>query len=362
MPSIIFLGTGGDEFTVGKQIRGSGGIIINVEGYQFHIDPGPGALLRARQSSVNLRETTAVLVSHAHINHSSDVNAILSAMSRNGFDVNGVLISNSTFVNGDEESRMTPMITEFHKNCVERIIVVRPGQRIGIQSVEVQALKAFHKDPNALGFKFITPKFTLSYTGDTRYSRELIDQYKRSDILILNVVYPKGTKGKNIDNLTFDDAAKIISKTNPKLAIITHFGKAMIDADPIDQARELQKITGTQILVASEGMSVNPVSYSADAKQKTLGSYKNHSGIEKDDGGSQSKLTGSAEESGSEDEGDFPENELHEEDYSEVRLTRSEEIDNELEIEEDSGDEKDNPDKQSILFTGDLDECSKEEE
>jgi len=43
MPSIIFLGTGGDEYVVGKQLKGSGGIIVRVEGYQFHIDPGPAA-------------------------------------------------------------------------------------------------------------------------------------------------------------------------------------------------------------------------------------------------------------------------------------------------------------------------------
>ena len=54
MPSIIFLGTGGDEFVVGKQLRGSGGIVVQVEGYQFHIDPGPGALIKARQAGINL--------------------------------------------------------------------------------------------------------------------------------------------------------------------------------------------------------------------------------------------------------------------------------------------------------------------
>jgi ribonuclease BN (tRNA processing enzyme) len=274
MPSIIFLGTGGDEFVVGKQMRGSGGLVIQVEGYQFHIDPGPGAVVRAQQAGINLRENTAVLVSHAHINHCTDVNAVVAAMSHNGFDVNGVLISNETFVNGSEEARMPPLLTDFHKNCVERVIVAKPNQRIGIETVEIQTLKAFHKDPNAMGFKFITPRFTLTYTGDTKYSKELIEQYKRSDILVLNLVYPKDAKEKDPDNLCFEDAVKILEKTQPKLAIITHFGKKMLNADPIDEARELQKATGIQVLAATEGMSLNPLSYSADAKQKTLNVYK----------------------------------------------------------------------------------------
>ena len=274
MPSIIFLGTGGDEFVVGKQIKASGGIIVQVEGYQFHIDPGPGAVVRAHQAGVNLRENTAVLVSHAHINHCNDVNAVISAMSHNGFDINGVLISNITFANGSEESKIHPLLTEFHKNCVERVIVAKPNQRIGIETVEIQTLKAFHKDPNALGFKLITPKFTLTYSGDTKYHKELIEEYKRSDILVLNMVHPSGTSSKNTDNLNFEDAVRILDKTKPKLAVITHFGKDMLKADPLNEARELQKLTGVQVLAAIDGMSINPVSYSADAKQKTLNIYK----------------------------------------------------------------------------------------
>ncbi len=273
MPSIIFLGTGGDEYTVGKQLRASGGIVIQVEGYQFHLDPGPGALVRAHQAGVSLRANTAVLISHAHINHCSDANAVISAMSHNGFDVNGVLISNMTFANGDEGASMSPMITDFHKRCVERIIVAKPGQRIGIENVEIQTLNAFHKDPNAMGFKLITPKFTLTYSGDTKYSKELVEQYKRSDIIVLNVVHPQSEKPKNSDNLGFDDAVKILQKTQPKLAVITHFGKRMVDEDPLNEAREIQKLTGVQVLAAIDGMSINPISYSADAKQKTLGTF-----------------------------------------------------------------------------------------
>ena len=130
---IIFLGTSGDDFITSKQIRASGGIILQTEGYQFHIDPGPGALVQAKEYNVNLRENTVVLVSHAHINHCNDVNAVLAAMSHNKLDIKGVLIANDTLINGDEENK--PYITEFHKKCVERIIAAKPGQRIGIEDI-----------------------------------------------------------------------------------------------------------------------------------------------------------------------------------------------------------------------------------
>ncbi len=48
---IIFLGTGGDPVVVGKQIRSSGGIVLKLDGLQFHLDPGPGALVKCTKPS-----------------------------------------------------------------------------------------------------------------------------------------------------------------------------------------------------------------------------------------------------------------------------------------------------------------------
>lgn len=368
MSSIIFLGTGGDEFVVGKQIRGSGGIVLKVEGYQFHLDPGPGALIRAKQAGINLRENTALLVSHAHVNHCSDANAVIGAMSHNGFDVNGVLISNKTFVNGDEEARIPPMLTDFHRNCVERIIVARPNQRIGIESVEIQTLKAFHRDPNAMGFKFITPKFTLVYTGDTRYDKELIDEYKKADIIILNLVYPSGFKENDKYNLNFEGAVKIIQRTKPRLAIITHFGKKMLNANPLEESRELQKATGVQIIAATEGMSINPESYSADSNQRTLGIYKESRKEEIDD------ELGTGEEQEEEAEEVQPEETVEETPAEEsVEETKPESEPEEIPIEvpedepteitlDEPFEEEITKEKQAKLVTDDFEDGSKEEE
>jgi ribonuclease BN (tRNA processing enzyme) len=272
--SIIFLGTAGDEYTVGKQIRSSGGIVIKVEGYQFHLDPGPGALVKAANYGINLRENTAVLVSHSHINHCNDLNAVLAAMSRNCLDIKGVLIASESVVNGDEENKIMPYLTRFHRKCVERVIVTKPGQRIGIQNIEIQALPAYHKDRHAVGFKIFTPEFVLTYSSDTRYSKDLAEHYKKSDILILNTVYPSKTNEKEIDNLTTDDVIKIVQKARPKLLVLTHFGNKMLQGDPLYEAREIQNATGVQVLAAADGMVVNPVSYSANAQQKTLNSFQ----------------------------------------------------------------------------------------
>jgi len=263
---IIFLGTAGDSFVYGRQVRNSGGIVIKTGGYQLFIDPGPGALLRAKICGVNPRETTVVIATHCHTNHVSELNAVIGAMSYNGLDRLGVVIANKTVVEGN-----IPVLPEFYKKCVERVISLKEGQKVGIENLEIHALKAMHDDSEAIGLKLFTPDFVMCYTGDTGYNKDLIEQYRQCDILVLNIVHASGEKSDI--NLSSDDAVRIISAVKPQLAIITHFGKSMIKADPMMEARRIQKETGVQVIAANDGMVLSPNYYSAEMKQKRLNFY-----------------------------------------------------------------------------------------
>lgn len=273
--SIIFLGTGGDSYVVSKQLRASGGIILQVDDDQFHIDPGPGALVMAKQVGINLRANTALLVTHNHINHCNDINAVIDAMTYGGFDKKGVLVASNNVINGS--AGFQPFLQKYYRGCLERSIVLEAGKAVGINYTEIIAVKARHSEPSAIGFKFITPDYTLSYSGDTSYSAEAISQYENSSILILNVPYLKREDGEN--GLCKEDAIKIISKVKPKLAIITHFGTNFLKADPLYEIRDIQKETGCQAIAATDGMVINPVSYSVEQGQKTLYKYAKNEGI-----------------------------------------------------------------------------------
>jgi len=262
---IIFLGTGGDAFVAGKQILNSGGIIIQWEGHQLHLDPGPGALLRAREEKVNLRENIAVLVSTNSLLHANDVNAVIHAMTYGGLDVKGVLVGAHSFINPEKTNQLSLLAS--HKKFVEKILPLKEGQKIAIENLEIVGLNTSNKN---IGFKIYTPHFVLAYSSITAYRKELAEQYTNADILILHVPLPSGAKGM----LNTDDAIKIIKHAKPQLAIITGFGKRMLEADPVDEARTIQKESGVQTIAAREGLSINPLSYAAVLKQKTLNLYK----------------------------------------------------------------------------------------
>lgn len=266
MSSIVFLGTGGDSFVVGRNLRASGGIVLQINENQFHIDPGPGSLIMASKAGINLRANTSVLVSHNHLNHCNDINVVIDAMTYRGLDKTGVLVASDSVINGNENS--APFLQPYFRNFLERFIVLKAGQKVGINEVEVMGLKAKHSDNNAIGFKFFTSDFTLTYSGDTKYSNELIDEYKNSNILILNVPYL--IKSKNSDGLCKEDAIKIVNDVKPRLTLITHFGIDFLKADPVFEVRDIQRQTNCQVIAAKDEMIINPLSYSVEYGQKSL--------------------------------------------------------------------------------------------
>ncbi|MFH1506749.1 MAG: MBL fold metallo-hydrolase [archaeon] len=269
MASIIFLGTGGDSIVVGKQMRASGGIVLQLEGNQFHLDPGPGALVRAKQFDINIRETTAVFVSHNHINHCNDVNAVLAGMTYSGLDPRGVLICAKSLLEETDDNK--PYVTHYHRALVEKYIGLDADTKIGINQINILTTCTEHHDPKAIGFKFYGPKYVIGYTGDTDYCEDLIEDHKDASILIACCKTPLGVKEKG--HLNVEDVIKLAKKCKPKLIIITHFGIKMIEADPMQQAREIQKATQIQTIAAKDGLVVSPTSYSASVKQRRLDKF-----------------------------------------------------------------------------------------
>ncbi|HLC96507.1 MAG TPA: hypothetical protein VJH97_04250 [Candidatus Nanoarchaeia archaeon] len=258
--SILFLGTGTDPYVVGKGLRSAGGIVIQVNDNQFHLDPGPGSLQMAKAVGINLRAHTSLLVSSNDLYLCSDLNLVIDAMTYSGFDKKGVLLTTKSVLNGTDGF----VLSTLHRDFLERYIAMQPGQRVGINDIEIEALKT--TNTLSIGFKIFTSSFTLAYTSLTKYSPEVAEQYKDCGILIVNFADPHSGLGK-------DGVVKLLNWAQPRLAVLTGFGNKMIEADPLYIAREIQKETGIQTIAARDGMVLNPASYAAQEGQRTFGTF-----------------------------------------------------------------------------------------
>ena len=256
---IIFLGTGGARKVTASQERATGGIVLKIGETQLWIDPGPGALVRARQFNVDPAKTDIVLVSHEHIDHVNDMNAVLDAMCNGGFRTKGHVVSVKRVIE--------TFLADYLKKNVESMHILKAGDSVSFGDIKIIATGTKH-DIEGIGFKVITSGFNLGYTADTYYFPDLANEFKNVDILIINNLKPFGQKlEKHMDSgLT----VKLLEKVRPRLAIITGFGRSMIKADPLQEARKIEKLSKVQVVAAEDGLRINPDDYSAKTGQKTL--------------------------------------------------------------------------------------------
>lgn len=249
MTKIIFLGTAGSSAVTSKQLRASGGIILQSKNIQFHIDPGPGSLNMCQKCGINPHHTTAILISHNHLNHCNDLNIIIDAMTHGGIERRGICLAAKSILHPEKGH---PFLTNYHGRLLEKIIPIENKHKIEVGDIEVNTISANHTDPYAVGFKFICPKGIISYTGDTDLTPELLDDLQGTDVLILNVPYKDNKKvGKN---LNINEAIEIIKSIQPKIAILTHFGLDILREDPLVAARDVQRETGIQTIAAKDGL------------------------------------------------------------------------------------------------------------
>jgi phosphoribosyl 1,2-cyclic phosphodiesterase len=178
-----------------------------------------------------------------------------------------VVVAQKKVIEGNEENPQ--LIKRECLNYVEKAISLEIGKKVGINDAEIHAVKTFNSD--SIGFKIITPDFTIGYTSDTEFRVELADEFEGVNILIVNCKNPGNLKEKGSMNTT--DVIRLVEKVKPALTILTSFGIKMIEKDPINEARKVQKATGFQTMAAKDGLIINPGTYSAKNKQSRIKSY-----------------------------------------------------------------------------------------
>ena len=248
---VIFLGSGGGRICMMLQKRATGGFIIKSDKHQIHIDPGPGALVRAYQYKVNPLKTDIIILSHAHADHVTDTEVIIEAMTNGTTKKKGILVANKTSIYGNEITR--PAFSKYYEAFLERIICAEDDE-IKLDDIKLKPIHLKHNEPNTVGYIIEINGKKIGYIADTEYFDGL-SQFEKTDVLIINVVRPNNERLKG--HLCSRDVIEILKKTKPKLAIIQHFGMKMLYAGPETQAKMIEKESGVRTIAAKDGMVIN---------------------------------------------------------------------------------------------------------
>ncbi len=245
---IKFVGTAGARFVVAKQLRSSGGLWFSLQGVNFYMDPGPGALVRCLSSNPGLDPTRldGIILSHKHLDHSGDINVLIEAMTEGGYHRRGVLFAT------EDALEIDPVVLRYLRSYVEGIQILKENHLYHLQDLRFSTAGRHVHSVETYGLNFYLPRYTVSYITDTKFYPELISQYP-GELLLLNVVL-LSEPSHPIDHLSLEDVGNILKESRAKVVVLTHFGMRMLQAKPTEIAERLSQETGKRVIAAEDGL------------------------------------------------------------------------------------------------------------
>jgi phosphoribosyl 1,2-cyclic phosphodiesterase len=190
-----------------------------------------------------------IVISHRHLDHAGDVNAMIEGMTEGGFKKKGVLFAPQDALNSE------PVVFTYLLEYLNGVEILKEDKTYSVGGLSFSTPIRHIHPVETYGLKFHLPEGVLSIITDTRFYPELIESYK-GDILVINVVSPRPFASDSIDHLSIEDVKKIILGIQPKVAILTHFGMNMLRAKPWEIAEVLTRETGTKVIAARDGMQI----------------------------------------------------------------------------------------------------------
>jgi ribonuclease BN (tRNA processing enzyme) len=244
-----FLGTGGGRYATGLQTRQTGGIVLISEETQIHIDPGPGALVHSHRMMENPLETEAVLVSHGHLDHRNDAEAVIEMMVE-ASDKPGSLFAPESVLSGYGD--IEKCISDYHQNLCMTAKKLEEGFSYEFKDLKIETQEMFHSDPKTQGFRISNGEKTFGFWTDTEYSDELVEFYSECDTLVIYCTRPKGKGVRSHTGVS--DIPEIVEKTGTENIIITHLGQAFLNSDIEEQKEWIKEKVEAKVTFAEDGM------------------------------------------------------------------------------------------------------------
>jgi len=246
---IKFVGTAGARFVVARQLRSSGGLWLSFQGVNLYMDPGPGALVRCLSGNPGLdpQDLDGILLSHKHLDHSGDINALIEAMTDGGYQRKGVLFAPQDALEED------PVVLRYVRGYLGKVEILRENQGYSLGELNFSTAGRHTHSVETYGFNFWLPGATVSYITDTKFRPDLLSWYP-GEILLLNVVLLEEIPGRKIDHLSFHDLKALLKESRAQAVVLTHFGTRMLQAGPEELAGRLSQETGKRVIAARDGM------------------------------------------------------------------------------------------------------------
>lgn len=218
--------------------------LLEKEGYRLVLDFGSGALAKIQQF-INVTDIDAVLVSHYHSDHVSDIGVLQHALV-----VENILSQTEKTVdiyghgeNADELARFDHDYTVGVRYNPEEVLKLGP--------FFIRFLKTKHS-VTCYGMRITDGESTIVYTADSAYQEEWIKFSRDADLLLADTNFYAAQDGAEAGHMTSEEVGMIAAQAEVKQLLLTHLPHFGNHQQLITEA---QKMYSGDIILAKEGLT-----------------------------------------------------------------------------------------------------------
>ncbi|OYD15919.1 hypothetical protein CH333_04725 [candidate division WOR-3 bacterium JGI_Cruoil_03_44_89] len=241
---ITFIGTG---CGVPSKVRGSPSILLSLDNENILLDTGPGALRALLEAGFTYNDIDHIFYTHFHIDHIADLAPFLFAskypLAPRKRDINIV------GPRGIKEF-WDSLSSLYGEQLIPSLysVNVRTPEEFMPNGWRVITAKLPHTE-ESIGYRIEKEGKVFVYSGDTGYSKELVELGKDADALILECSFPREVEGHLHPKL----AGRVARECNAKLLLLTHIYPVMLEEEIVARVGEE---FGGRFIVARDGMRI----------------------------------------------------------------------------------------------------------
>ena len=235
---VILLGTG----TPNPEPDHMGPAVAVVSGDRVYlVDCGPGVVRRAAQAGLQMAQLTRVFVTHLHSDHTAGYPDLMLTPPNSGrsepleaFGPPGLHAMTAHLLAAwkeDLRTRLHGTQPVAPRGFAVEAHDVKPGEVYRDAGMRVLAFEVDHGTwKHAYGYRFEAPDKVIVISGDTTYSRNLIQAAKGCDILVHEVYSEKGLANRTPDwqryhsafHTSAPDVGRVAAEVQPRKLVLYH--------------------------------------------------------------------------------------------------------------------------------------------
>ncbi|MCP3922100.1 MAG: MBL fold metallo-hydrolase [Desulfobacterales bacterium] len=229
--------------------RSSCAALVEISEKKILIDSGAGTIRRLLKYGVHINDIDIILYTHLHPDHTCEIIPFLFA-SKYGKKRDKKL----SIYAGAGFKDFFGKLKEAYNQWIDPgdiLDIIEIKKTVNFKTFSIDIAKVNHT-PQSLAYKIKNRNFSIVYSGDTDYSKNLIDLAKNSDILISECSHPDELKTDG--HLTPSLAGEIATKAAVKKLVLTHFYP---ECEKVDIEKECRKTYSGELILGKDLLTIN---------------------------------------------------------------------------------------------------------